>query len=203
MDSVALLVLLALAMGILVRGVRRRSWIATILGLAVATTALIVFGFFSSWGQMLRFEEEGFLDRFWTVIGATVGIAALAALFSAALVALLTLPARHDAHRERRVGIAIAALAGAAWGAASFGIVLRWATGAASGRHAPLFGRGASDYLFSLPFFDAVFSLLFFLLVISTIVAWRSTPRRAPASRARRRRDRAHRRRARPIRDSC
>ncbi|MDF2694693.1 MAG: hypothetical protein K0S65_3076, partial [Labilithrix sp.] len=175
MYSIALLVLLALATALVVRGLRRRSWTAMGVGLAVATATLVVFGLFSFWGEMLWFEEVGFLDRFWTVVGATVGIAVAAALLSAALVGLITLPARHTARRPRRIGMAVAAAAGAAWGAASWSLVLRWLMGGSTGQREPIFGRDTGFYLFTLPFYDALFSLALLVVLISMIVAVWST----------------------------
>lgn len=181
MYSIALLVLLALATFLTVRGVRRGSGVAIAIGLAVATLTLIVFGLFSFWGEMLWFEEVGFLERFWTVVGATLAVAAVAALAAASLVALITLPSMHTAGRARRIGIAVAALAGAAWGAASWTLVLRWVMGVSTRTREPIFGRDVGFYLFTLPFVDALFSLLLLVVVISGIVAAWSTHGGRPA----------------------
>lgn len=175
MYSIALLGLLALATAALVRGIRRKSWAAMVVGLGIATATLVVFGFFSFWGEMLWFEELGFLERFWTVVGATAGIAAAAALLAAALVGLITLPTRRYARRPRQIGMAVAAGAGAAWGAASWSLVLRWAMGESTGQREPILGRDTGFYLFTLPFYDALFSLLLLIVLISAIVAAWST----------------------------
>jgi uncharacterized protein len=175
MYSIALVVLLALATAMLAHGVRRKSWLAMGSGLTLATSTVVIFGLFSFWGEMLWFDEVGFLDRFWTVVGATVGIAVAGALFSAALVGLITLPARHIARGPRRVAMAVAAAVGGAWGIASWSLVLRWLLGGSTGQHEPIFGRDTGFYLFTLPFLDALFSLLLLDLVISAIVALWST----------------------------
>ncbi|MBX3258750.1 MAG: UPF0182 family protein [Labilithrix sp.] len=182
MDTVALLVLLALAMAVLVRGIRRKSWLAILVGLGAAAATLVVFGSFSTWGEMLWLDVGAALPRAWLVVAGTAGVALAAALLSAALVALVTFPARRGARRARRIGVALAALAGAAWGAASWSLVLRWTAGGSSGRRGPGLGRDPSVYLFSLPLVDAAFSLLLLLVVISAIVTARAA-REPPARR--------------------
>jgi uncharacterized membrane protein (UPF0182 family) len=171
MYSIALLVLFALAMAMLVRGLRQKSWRAMGIGLTIAVATLVVFGLFSFWGEMLWFAEVGFLERFWTTVGATVAVAVGGALLSAALVALITLPARHTAPRARKIGMTSAAVAGAAWGAASWSLVLRWLLGPKTGHYEPILGHDTGFYLFSLPFYDALFSLLLLTTIISAIVA--------------------------------
>ena len=171
MYSITLLVLLAVATVFIAHGIRRRSRPALAIGIGVATLTLLVFGLFSVWGEMLWFEEVGFVHRFWTVVAATLVVASVAALAAALLVALITLPSKHAARRARRLGIIVAALAGAAWGAASWSLVLRWLMGVSTGTREPIFGRDVSFYLFTLPLLDALFSLLLLVVIISGIVA--------------------------------
>src|SRR5688572_8383907 len=129
MYSVALLALLALGAALVVRGLRGKSRAAIAAGLGVVALTLAVFGFFSFWGEMLWFAEVGFLERFWTVVGAKVGLASISALFAAVLVATITLPARRVGRLPRKIGIAFAAVMGGMWGAANWSVILRWAMG--------------------------------------------------------------------------
>ncbi len=181
MYSLALLILLAVATMLTVHGIRTRSRRAIGIGLGSATSTLIVFGLFSFWGEVLWFDEVGFLRRFWTVVGARIGIALIAALFAAGLVALITLPARHAARRARRLGMVGAALVGAAWGGASWSLVLRSAMSVSTGMREPIFGLDAGFYLFTLPLIDALFALLLLVAIISAIVAAWSTHAGRPA----------------------
>ena len=180
MDTAVLLVLLALAMASLVRGVRRKSWLAILIGLGLASSTLVVFGAFSTWGAMLWFDEQAAARRPGRVVAGTAGVALGAAALSAALVALITVPARRDAGRARRIGVASAALAGAAWGAASWSLVLRWSAGSSGGPGAPFRGGPPSVYLLELPLVDAAFSLALLLVAISAIVMTRGAREPAP-----------------------
>ena len=185
MYSIALLVLLTLATILTVRGLRMRSWLAMVTGLALATSTLLVFDLFSGWGAVLAFDEVGLADRFWTVAGATALVSLVAALTAALLVALITLPSRDVARRERKLGTVVAALAGAAWGLSSWFLVLRGVMHASPGARERRFGRDGGVDLFTLSLVDAVFSLLLLVVLASAIVAVSSAHHRRAASSSR------------------
>ncbi len=179
MYGIALLLLVAAATLLVLRGVRKRSRLALGAGVAVGALTAAVFGLFSLWGEMLWFEEVGFVDRFWRALTATLALAVVAALASAALVATITFPARYAARRARRIGIALGAAVGAAWGAACWSVVLRWLLGPETGTRDPIFRRDVAFYLFSLPFYDALLVLLLLLGVLSAVVALQASRRAA------------------------
>lgn len=175
MYIVALVALLALAATTIVHGSRRRSRGMLAAGISLAGVTVLFFGVLSLWGEMLWFEEVGYLGRFWTVILATAGITLLGAALGAALVAAITFPARRTAGRGRWLGIALGGVIGAIWGAASWSTVLSWVMGVSTGVAEPILGRDTGFYLFTLPFYDALFWLLLLVTVVGTIVAAWST----------------------------
>ncbi len=180
MSSIALLVLLTLATVTLATvltacGLRRRSWLALGAGLGVASSILLAFGLFSTWGAMMWLDEVELVDRSRTVAGATALVSLAAALASALLLALITLPSRHVARRTRRIAMVVVALGGAAWGLSSWFLVLRWMSSGSTGTRELAFGRDAGSYLLTLPLVDALLSLLFLVVLVSAIVALSST----------------------------
>jgi uncharacterized membrane protein (UPF0182 family) len=175
MYSLTLVTLLGLAALVVVRSVRRGSRAGIAAGLAIAGAAAAAFAAFSFWGEMLWFEEVGYVGRFWTVVVAQVATTLIAAALAAALVALLTSPVSRIAGLARTGGVAAGAVVGGLWGVTSWSLVLRWAMGVSTGTHEPILGRDVGFYLFSLPLYDAVFSLLLAVTLVSTIVALWST----------------------------
>ncbi len=168
MYGLALLVLLALVVVfIIARGLRRGSWLAMAVGLGVATVTLIVFGLFGAQGAILWLDEVGFGDRLWAVVSTTVLVAVTAALAAALLVDLVTLPATHASLRARRMGVLVAACAGAAWGVSSWSLVGGWVDGASK---VELRSAEASRLLFTLALVDALLSLLLLVAFIATSV---------------------------------
>lgn len=171
MYSLTLVTLLGLAALVVVRSVRRGSRAGIAAGLAIAGAAAVAFAAFSFWGEMLWFEEVGYLGRFWTVVVAQVATTTIAAALAAALVALVTSPVSRIAARARTAGITAGAVVGALWGVTSWSLVLRWAMGVSTGTREPILGRDVGFYLFTLPFYDAVVSLLLAVTLVSTVVA--------------------------------
>lgn len=175
MYTLVLAALLAVATILLVRGIRQRRRVDVVAGASVALATILVFKLFTFWGEMLWFEEVGFLGRFWIEVAATVGVTIGAAGLAAALVAAITFPARPIAAGARRIAIAFAALLGALWGATSWSLVLRWWMAVSTGVKEPILGNDAGFYLFALPFYDALLSLLLLVTLVSLIVAaWSS-----------------------------
>lgn len=183
MVGVLLLLLLAITTAsVLARGLRRRSWRALRVGLGGATTSLVVFGLFSAWGAMLWFDDLGPLERFWAALGATVALSLVAASAAALLLAIVTLPSSRAADRAARLGVTVAALTGAAWGLASWPLVLRWWPSLPE----RTFGSDAVRHLPALAFADALFSLLLLVAILCAAAAAPSAHRRRVADARRR-----------------
>ena len=90
---IALLVLLLALGGALVfNGVQRHRPKTLLVGSLILLLTGLFFGLLSFWGEMLWFEELGQSQRFWTVVFAQGGFAALGALVGGLGVFILTLP---------------------------------------------------------------------------------------------------------------
>jgi uncharacterized protein len=171
MYMLALVALLVVAARFVVGGVRRKSRGRIIAGATMAIATLGAFALLGFWGEMLWFEEVGFLARFWTEAAATVAVAGLGAALAAGLVAAITLPARKTARHARYAGVALAAVLGAIWGASSWSLVLRWALRVTTDMTEPILGHDTGFYLFTLPLMDALLFLFSLVIVVSVGVA--------------------------------
>ncbi|MGE5215880.1 MAG: UPF0182 family protein, partial [Chloroflexota bacterium] len=169
---IALLVLLvALGSAVVFNGVERQSpktlWVGSVIWLLTA----VFFGLLSFWGEMLWFEEVGQSERFWTVVFAQGGFAALGAFVGGLGVFALTLPIPVQAPL-RRVSPAVAgALSGALWGCWNWQIILKYFYGVSTGIRDPILQRDTGFYLFTLPFYDSLYWGLLWIAAIALFAA--------------------------------
>ncbi|MBX3186076.1 MAG: UPF0182 family protein [Labilithrix sp.] len=187
MYVVLLLGLLAVSAVLVVRGHMRGRPRMLAAGAAVMLGTIGFFGLMSLWGEMLWFEEVGFVRRFWTSVVARVVVAGAGAAFASGLTWALTLSVNPDERVIRRLGVTLAAVVGALWGLASWTVALRWGFGVRTPVADPIFGKDTGFYLFRLPFYDALFWLFLFAstaaLVTAVLAAW---PRRVEGAAMRR-----------------
>jgi uncharacterized protein len=180
---------IAILLGLITAGIAlaafgrtRRKTGAVIAGACMIGGTIAFFGLLSFWGEMLWFEEVGLARRFWTEVLAKVGTTLLGAAIAAGLAWVLTLPVhRHASSRlsARKIGIGVAAVTGALWGVANWSVALRWVLGVSTPVRDPVLGKNTGFYLFTLPFYDALYWLAFAVSVIATIVAAWHVGRRA------------------------
>ncbi|WP_437512109.1 UPF0182 family protein [Sorangium sp. So ce1099] len=141
----------------------RRLHVAT--GALVVAGTLAFFGFLSFWGEYLWFAELGYTARFWKATLARLISALAAASLGGLLVFLLTRPAR--SRGARRIPTLLGAALGAIWGFFGWEVILRFLERAPTALRDPILGRSTSFYLFALPFYDAVYFLLWALALFA------------------------------------
>jgi len=171
MYIVVLLGLIAAGVALTASGWRRHRNGTVIAGFGLMGGALAFFGLLSFWGELLWFEEVGLARRFWTEVLAKIGMTLGGAAVASGLTWILTLPVQRHRPRARRVGVVLAAIGGAVWGFANWSVALRWATGIPTLVRDPVLGKDTGFYLFTLPFYDALYALFLFASVIAALVA--------------------------------
>jgi len=166
-----LLLLVALGGDLVFNGVQRRRPKALLSGALIVLLTVLFFGLMSFWGEMLWFQELGQSQRFWTVVFAQGGFAALAALIGGLGVFILTLPIPVQTPLAR-VGPALAgALTGALWGCWHWQIILQYIYGVSTGIRDPILQRDTGFYLFTLPFYDSLYWGLLWTAAIALAAA--------------------------------
>ncbi len=162
-------ILYGLAVFWLVQGIRRRNKQAITAGLVLGGVTFIVFQLMIFWTELLWFESLGFDTRFWTEVGAKGAFLVAGALFALVVVWLNTARMQGDQKATRLWSRLLATLVGALWGLSNWDTVLIYLNRVDQNIFDPLLGKDVGFYLFSLPFYDALYGLLLMLALISVI----------------------------------
>lgn len=169
---IALLVLLVALGGALVfNGVQHHRPRTLLAGSLILLLTGLFFVLLSFWGEMLWFEELGQSQRFWTVVFAQGGFAALGALVGGLVVFILTLPIPVQTPLARVWPALIGALSGALWGCWNWQIVMKYIYGVSTEIRDPILQRDTGFYLFTLPFYDSLYRGLLWTAAISLAAA--------------------------------
>ncbi len=169
MYTAIILLLLAIAAFFFITGAQKKKPVKVFIGLAIGILTLVFFWFLGFWGEVLWFQHLGYGNRFWTVVFWNVILAVIAGVFSWAFCLLLTfsLDKKHKVlrHGTRLLGLFI----GASWGITNWSTILKFMNKVSTGLKDPIIGKDVGFYLFSLPFLEILYNLLFLLSLISII----------------------------------
>lgn len=125
------------------------------------------FGLMGLWGEWLWFESLGYGRRFWVMLGVQVGTVVAGMIVAALVAGLLTRSLRW--RLVRRGSLLTAALGGAVWGLQGWREVLLYFHRVGAGVTEPVFGLDAGFYLFSLPFYDDLYLLLLYVVLVALV----------------------------------
>jgi uncharacterized membrane protein (UPF0182 family) len=170
-----LIILLGLSLFLFITGAKKEKKIRKYSGAVLAVLTVAFFFFMDFWGEALWFENLGYGNRFWTIVNSNALLAAAGALIGFIIIYLLTIgiPKKHKFIKPftRLLGVIL----GGFWGFTNWEIILKWWYGVSTGVKDPILGKDVGFYLFSLPFYDALFDLLFMLSVISLVASFITT----------------------------
>jgi len=147
-----------------------RRWLTVVGGLVLLGTAAF-FGLMDFWAEMLWFDAVGYSARFWTVILGSIIAAVIGAVAGGVIVYLLTWPIPSHPPVARWWPELVAAIIGLIWGVNNWETLLRYWYGVTTEVRDPILGRDTGFYLFTLPFYDALYGLLVLSVLISLIAA--------------------------------
>ncbi len=166
-----LLVLLGLGLFLLFTGFRGAGRGQMVFGGVLAVLSLFLTWFLDFWGEKLWFDAISYNHRFWSLFFFETGLVIAGALAAAILVTALTagLPAGRKWVRYGALGLAAAV--GGLWGYGNWETVMKWWHGVSTGLADPILGRDTGFYLFTLPFLDELYTLLFMLAGIGLVAA--------------------------------
>ena len=169
MYTALILVLIAIAAFFFISGVQKRKPVKVFAGLAIGVLTLAFFWFMGFWGEVLWFQNLGYGSRLWTVVYSNSILAVISALLGLGICFLLTNSISKE-HKILRSGSRILGLfIGASWGLSNWEIILKFFEQVSTGLKDPILGKDVGFYLFTLPFLDSLYNLLFLLTVISLI----------------------------------
>ncbi len=165
----AFIIALGIAAGIVlvVLGARNRKYSMVAAGIGLVLLTQAGFRFLDFWGEYLWFRSAGFADRLITELAAMAISSATGLAVGAAAAFLVTLMWKNSGGTARFTARVFGALWGAVWGWGNWEVILRWYNRMSTGIEDPILGRDVGFYLFTLPFLESVFSLLFWLSVVT------------------------------------
>ena len=166
-----LLLLLTLGGSLIVTGVQRHKPKNLSAGCYILLLTGLFFGLLSFWGEMLWFEELGQSQRFWTVVFAQSGFAAIGALVGGLWVFILTLAIPAQTTLARIWPTVAGAVSGGLWGFWNWQIILKHIYRVSTEIRDPIFQRDTGFYLFTLPFYDSAYWGLLWITAIALAAA--------------------------------
>lgn len=169
MYTALILALIALAAFFFISGAKNRKPVKAFIGLAIGIFTLAFFWFMSFWGEVLWFQNLGYGSRLWTFVYSNSLLAVIGAVFGALVCFILTYSISKQ-HKILRNGTRILGLiVGASWGLSNWDVILKFLNRVYTGLLDPILGKDVGFYLFTLPFLDSLYNLLFLLSIISFI----------------------------------
>ncbi len=169
MYTALILVLIAIAAFFFITGAQKKKPVKVFIGLVIGILTFVFFWFMGFWGEVLWFQHLGYGSRFWTVVYWNIVFAIIAGVFAWVFCFFLTysLDKKHKVlrHGTRLLGLFI----GASWGVTNWSTILQYFNRVSTGLKDPIIGKDVGFYLFSLPFLELLYNLLFLLSLISVI----------------------------------
>ncbi|REJ82695.1 MAG: UPF0182 family protein [Planctomycetota bacterium] len=164
-----ILALITIAAVTLFKGLQRRRWGAVAAGGLVLLGAFALPALLEFWRDWLWFDAVAYEGRFWTTVIAQALAVGVSAVIGFLTVYLLTFPIPREVRSARAWPEFLGTLLGGFWGLANWDVVLRWWFAVDVGVSDPILGRDIGFYLFSLPFWDGVYSGVFWLTLIGLL----------------------------------
>ncbi|MBN2316274.1 MAG: UPF0182 family protein [Sedimentisphaerales bacterium] len=171
MYTLLIVILIAVALVFVARGLTKQKWRHVIAGVVVAVFTGLFFWFLSFWGEALWFQSIGYEQRFWKIIFTKLSLAVVGALFGIFVVSALTW---HIPKTKRVLTISadiVGAYIGGRWALAHWDRILLYLNRVATGVEDPIFGRDTGFYLFTLPVYNTLHSLLLVLVIIALLTS--------------------------------
>jgi len=159
MYNLIFLIMLLLSLGLLSWGVSQQSFLKSFGGLILFLVSISFFSLLSFWADLLWFDALGYNRRFWTVILAKFGLGFGGAVLAGFSVWVLTRGIPKHPPIVKYWPIVLMSVIGAVWGYGNWETILKFRYGVSAGIADPILGRDVGFYLFSLPFFDALYAL--------------------------------------------
>lgn len=170
MYSVLLLILLGISAFLFIIGAQRKKTLRMLSGLVLAVLTLVFFWFMGFWGEALWFENLGYGQRFWTIFFSNGLFAVAGAAFGWLMMILFTMFIPRDQKFIRGINKTFGVIAGGIWGLSNWDVILRFWNGVSTGQKDPILGKDVGFYLFTLPFLDQLYSLVFSLALVVLMI---------------------------------
>ncbi len=165
-------ILIAVGIYFLITGVLRKRPKQKWAGGLLVLFSIFIFWWMGFWGEKLWFDTNGYNDRFWTLFLFRSGFTLAGTILAALVVALLTFSVPKGNRNLRWISIALGALVGGFWGNLNWQVFLKSWYRVDSGITDPIFDKDVSFYLFSLPFYDQLHSILLTITFLAIVASF-------------------------------
>jgi len=178
MYSLIFLGLIAISGLILFRGIYSSKKKPIFIGAALAVATLLFFWFMGFWVDKLWFESLGYVNRFWAEILVQISGGFIGLLIGVAVILpfalLVQIPENIGLPRKtlRLIPLVLAGLIGAVRGAGNWDTIFKFFNQHSTEISEPILGLDAGFYMFTLPFLELIYSLLFLLALIAVILTF-------------------------------
>jgi len=159
----------ALLLGFL--GLTKKNWSLVITGICLAVFTGFFFWFLSFWGEALWFQSVGYEHRFWKLVLTKISVTSVGAVFGILVISALTW---HIPKTKKVLSISaniVGAYIGGRWALVHWDQILLFLNRVTTGVEDPIFGRDTGFYLFTLPVYNTLQSLLLVLVIIALITS--------------------------------
>jgi uncharacterized membrane protein (UPF0182 family) len=167
MYTLALILLLATALYITIRGTNKKKKVVIVTGLTIGILTLLFFGFMNFWGEKLWFDQMGYNDRFWTEWSFKIGLFIIAFLAGGLIIYLLTYSISKERRSIRQIAVAAGAILSGFWWYARWEMVLKFINRIPTDISEPILNQQTGFYLFSYPVLQSLYAHLLVLSIIA------------------------------------
>jgi hypothetical protein len=168
MYTLLIIILVALAIYLVYRGVQKKSKAFIINGILIAILTWLFFSFLDFYGEMLWFQQIGYGDRFWTEIGAKALFLLAGFVLGWILAKLCTLWIPRSNKSRTWIPILAAAIT-AIWSFSNWSVILKFWNRVSTGTLDPILNKDVGFYLFTLPLLDRIYELAFALTLLLSL----------------------------------
>ncbi len=178
MYTIVFLALIIVSGLIFFRGFHSGKKSNIVIGAVLAVATLLFFWFMGFWVEKLWFESLGYLTRFWEEILIRIASGFIGLLIGVGVILpfalLVPIPKESGLPRKtlRFIPLILAGLIGAVRGAGNWDTIFKFFYQHTTDINEPVLGLDAGFYMFTLPFYELIYSLLFVLALIAVILTF-------------------------------
>jgi len=174
MYTAIILLLIAIALWLLFSGISKGKKVRIGAGIAVGLFTALFFWFLDFWGEQLWFDSLEYSHRFWKMELARIGFGIAGFILTGLIAYFLTIPVPGDRKKLKWASVIITAIFGLTWGMAGWETILKFINSSSTNLQDPILNQPTSFYLFDLPFWDSLISLLlvpFFIALFTNLAS--------------------------------
>jgi uncharacterized protein len=172
MYNALLILLLGIATFLFITGIKKRQMLKTYSGTAIGVMTIFIFWFMDFWGEALWYKSLGYSNRFWVINYSNAGFAIAGALLGFLLIYLLMLTTPKGHKTVHTITKSLGIIIGGFWGYSNWEVILKYLNRVSTGLKDPILGKDVGFYLFVLPFYDELYSLLLIISLIALIATF-------------------------------